>query len=58
MKLNTFCPWKEHLYGLEEEMGIQGEILYCLYEVGHGLQGQPCWGFQGRSRLLDACRGA
>ncbi|KAL4427135.1 hypothetical protein ABPG77_001139 [Micractinium sp. CCAP 211/92] len=32
MKLNTFCPWKEHLYGLEEEMGIQGEILYCLYE--------------------------
>lgn len=33
MKLNTFCPWKEHLYGLEEEMGISGEVLYCLYEV-------------------------
>ena len=33
MKLNTFCPWKEHLYGLEEEMGAAGEVLYCLYEV-------------------------
>jgi len=35
MKLTTFCPWKEHLYGLEEEMGIAGEVLYCLYEVSH-----------------------
>lgn len=33
MKLNTFCPWKEHLYVLEEEMGVAGEVLYCLYEV-------------------------
>jgi hypothetical protein len=33
MKLNTYCPWKEHLYELEEEMGCQGEVLYCLYEV-------------------------
>lgn len=32
MKLNTFCPWKEHLYELEVEMGIQGAVLYCLYE--------------------------
>lgn len=32
MKLNTFCPWKEHLYVLEEEMGVAGEVLYCLYE--------------------------
>ncbi|PRW61099.1 UPF0160 -like [Chlorella sorokiniana] len=32
MKLNTFCPWKEHLYDLEAEMGISGQILYCLYE--------------------------
>lgn len=33
MRLDTFCPWKEHLYGLEEELGIAGEVLYCLYEV-------------------------
>lgn len=33
MRLNTFCPWKEHLYGLEAEMGIEGQVLYCLYEV-------------------------
>lgn len=32
VKLNTFCPWKEHLYGLEEELGCAGEVLYCLYE--------------------------
>lgn len=24
---------KEHLYDLEAEMGIAGQILYCLYEV-------------------------
>lgn len=32
MKLNTFCPWKEHLYELEKAMSISGEVLYCLYE--------------------------
>lgn len=27
------APGKEHLYDLEAEMGISGQILYCLYEV-------------------------
>lgn len=32
MKLNSYCPWKEHLYQLEEELGISGEVKYVLYE--------------------------
>ncbi|KAL6784430.1 MYG1 [Auxenochlorella protothecoides x Auxenochlorella symbiontica] len=30
--LRHFCPWKEHLYDLEAEQGIEGQILYVLYE--------------------------
>ncbi len=26
-------PWKEHLYELEKEQGIEGQIKFCLYEV-------------------------
>ena len=26
------CPWKDHLFTIEEETGIGGEILYVLYE--------------------------
>ena len=33
MVLDSFCPWKEHLYGLEREQEIEGQILYVLYEV-------------------------
>jgi len=32
IKLTHFCPWKEHLYDLEAELGVQPPILYCLYE--------------------------
>ncbi|GAB4813079.1 hypothetical protein N2152v2_000125 [Parachlorella kessleri] len=32
MKLNTYCPWKEHLHQLEEELGCQGQVLYVVYE--------------------------
>ncbi|KAK2080872.1 hypothetical protein QBZ16_000726 [Prototheca wickerhamii] len=32
MVLDSFCPWKEHLYGLEREQEIEGQILYVLYE--------------------------
>jgi len=27
-----FCPYKEHLFELEQEQGIAGEILYVLFE--------------------------
>lgn len=44
---------KEHLYDLEAEMGISGQILYCLYEVSSGAR---CieWGF---NQILYCCSG-
>lgn len=33
VRLNTYCPWKEHLHQLEEEMGCAGTIKYVVYEV-------------------------
>ena len=38
VRLFTYCPWKDHLYELEQEMGLTGDkqrILYVL--VGHYL---------------------
>ncbi|KAF5938500.1 hypothetical protein HYC85_022759 [Camellia sinensis] len=32
MVLNRFCPWKLHLFELEEEMKIDPPIKYVLYE--------------------------
>lgn len=58
MKLNTFCPWKEHLYELEVEMGIQGAVLYCLYEVRHALVRHPLRCFfatDGETKGLQCC---
>jgi uncharacterized UPF0160 family protein len=31
MKLSTFVPWKSHLYELEQEMGIEGQVKYVVY---------------------------
>ncbi|KAF9355024.1 hypothetical protein BGX34_010698 [Mortierella sp. NVP85] len=30
------CPWKEHLFNLEEELGIQEKPLYVLYPDDNG----------------------
>lgn len=35
LRLDVHCPWKEHLYQLEEEMGLkeQGKLVqFCLYK--------------------------
>eukprot|EP01015_Nassula_variabilis_P016475 TRINITY_DN2529_c0_g1_i19.p1 TRINITY_DN2529_c0_g1~~TRINITY_DN2529_c0_g1_i19.p1 ORF type:complete len:351 (-),score=57.88 TRINITY_DN2529_c0_g1_i19:53-1105(-) len=32
IKLELVCPWKEHLYRIEEEKGIQGQIKYVLFQ--------------------------
>ncbi|KAG1677809.1 hypothetical protein FOA52_008573 [Chlamydomonas sp. UWO 241] len=32
MRLNTVCPWKEHLYELEKEMELEKLVLFCLFE--------------------------
>ena len=26
------CPWKEHLFKIEKQLGIEGQILYVLYK--------------------------
>ncbi|SCW04309.1 LAFE_0H10704g1_1 [Lachancea fermentati] len=36
IKLQQFCPWKEHLYEVEKELGIAGQILFVLFEDSSG----------------------
>ncbi|GLU17572.1 hypothetical protein SLE2022_339330 [Rubroshorea leprosula] len=38
MVLTRFCPWKLHLFELEEEMKIEPSIKYVLYEDERGKQ--------------------
>lgn len=33
IRLARSCPWKEHLYELEAEMGLPKPIKFCIYEV-------------------------
>ncbi|KAG2483936.1 hypothetical protein HYH03_017256 [Edaphochlamys debaryana] len=32
MLLEEYCPWKDHLYDLEKEHGIEGQLLFCVYQ--------------------------
>lgn len=32
LKLNSYCPWKEHLFQIEKEEGATGTIKYVIYE--------------------------
>ena len=34
--LKQFCPWKEHLYSIEREIGIENEIEFVLFEDNSG----------------------
>ncbi|XVF12892.1 hypothetical protein REPUB_Repub08aG0159000 [Reevesia pubescens] len=38
MVLKRFCPWKLHLFELEEEMKVEPPIKYVLYEDERGKQ--------------------
>ncbi|KAL0741597.1 hypothetical protein Bca4012_083110 [Brassica carinata] len=38
MELKKFCPWKLHLYELEQEMKIQPLIKYVIYQDERGKQ--------------------
>ena len=31
IRLDTFCPWQEHLFDVERSQNVAGEILYCLF---------------------------
>ena len=34
--LERFCPWKEHLLMIEEEMNLKDEIKFCIYRDSDG----------------------
>ena len=36
--LGQYCPWKDHLFELEKELSIAGEIIYCLYQDSRSKQ--------------------
>ena len=63
ISLSRSCPWKEHLYEIETELGLEGDIVYCLYsDVLHGktmIQSVPIHStsFQSRFALPDPWRG-
>ncbi len=40
VKLVHYCPWKSHLYALEEEMKVEKPILYILVSVAD-VKGSP-----------------
>jgi len=61
MRLERTCPWKDHLYNLEEEMSIE-QILYVLYGDSDGRWRIQCVGeagvaFKSRLPLPEAWRG-
>ena len=33
--LETVCPWKDHLYELEEELKLDKLLKFCVFEVRH-----------------------
>jgi len=56
------CPWKDHLFSLEEELGIEGQILYLLYEDLSGQWRIQCvpqelGSFNNRKSLPEKWRG-
>ena len=36
LKFEQYCPWKSHLYDIEEELGLGEQVKFVLYEDGTG----------------------
>lgn len=34
--LDEFCPWIDHMFDLEEEHGIKGRFIYCIFPDSSG----------------------
>ena len=32
-RLDTFCPWKGHLYELEQELKLPTPLKFCIYQA-------------------------
>lgn len=43
MVLNDRCSWKDHLYSIEEELKIEGQIKFCIFHDRTG----DSWRVQG-----------
>lgn len=62
LKLSQACPWKSHLFDLEEEAGTTGQYLYALYPDSAGgwrIQAVPVSpdSFESRKALPEPWRG-
>lgn len=59
IKLGRYCPWKEHLYELEQELNIPQQIKFCLYEVGFTRypKGPSCRSFEDIWQIGTLCDG-
>lgn len=61
INLGISCPWKEHLFNVEVEEGIEGETLYTLYSDGKGWRIQAVSvskdSFENRKGLPEKWRG-
>lgn len=61
--LEKNCPWKEHLFDLEEKAGVPGKVLFVLYEDRNEgtwrIQSVPVRldSFESRKMLPEAWRG-
>ena len=45
-RLGTYCPWKGHLYELEQELKLPTTLKFCIYQA-RPRRGEPsvqCWG--------------
>lgn len=42
IQLDTFCPWKEHVFSIERALGIEGQIVYVLYPDKSGTWRVQC----------------
>lgn len=62
VQLSGYCPWSSHLFDIEGELGIGGEVKYVLYEDTHGkwrIQAVPVeeGSFDSRKKLPAPWRG-
>lgn len=56
LQLSRFCPWKEHLFDLEEEAGELGKAKYVIFQDSRGpwrvqAVGKERGGFENRKSL-------
>ena len=51
-RLDTYCPWKGHLYELEQELKLPTTLKFCIYQA-RVRRGQPCMSSPGAVAVPD-----